>query len=642
MADNERFVDAPEDHSLSTSLASVPSRKSDGHGYIDQPPARVETGQDALDDAHSTSGSSVEEEDTEEEWEPPASQKITIEGEEHFGTFDHNDFFPPPNQNEYEDEDEDDSEDWAVDDEDWELASGDFTKQYNRIRQTHAATNPVPKVTSSRLDQPPQATTRPPLPARNVHPPRPAKATTSTSSQSKRMINPVLLSTGGVAANPKSAQERQNSKDKSDRATSEQVLDARTRLVLSGLVNRGIVGKIEGCANVYHALPSANPPSVPIPFPDSLALKIYRTSILNFKARQSYIVGEHRFRGGYASSHNPRKMVRLWAEKELRNLRRLEQGGIRAPRVVEGRENVLVMEFLGIVDHKLAGLYAELLVAMRRMYHHCKLVHADLSEYNILYHASHLWIIDVSQSVEHDHPRSFDFLRSDIRNVDDFFTRRSGGEVRTLGVRRTWNFVVDETVGGLTREEETGHEGEERLLEVVRLCLETVDPGNDSIDDPSTIAEASEAAALKASDDAVFMSSYIPRNLGEVYDPERDVDILRSGGGDNLIYAGLTGLDTLSGPSAPAFDAEEVESTPPSTKKGVRFDDDDDDDDVDDENENDEHEDEEDKRPRGFRYEDKEAKKERKKALKEENREKRKHKMPKAEKQKQIKKTSGK
>lgn len=40
-------------------------------------------------------------------------------------------------------------------------------------------------------------------------------------------------------------------------------------------------------------------------------------------------------------------MVRLWAEKELRNLKRLGNGGVRCPGVVEGRENVLVMEFLG-------------------------------------------------------------------------------------------------------------------------------------------------------------------------------------------------------------------------------------------------------------------------------------------------------
>ena len=98
----------------------------------------------------------------------------------------------------------------------------------------------------------------------------------------------------------------------------------------------------------------------------------------------------------------------------------------------------------------------------RKLFHDCHLVHADLSEYNILYHIDntephpaptaepspdaptdpsnqatspspeeqeqaqeqpaslargHLCIIDVSQSVEHDHPHAFDFLRADLRNV---------------------------------------------------------------------------------------------------------------------------------------------------------------------------------------------------------------------------------
>jgi RIO kinase 1 len=40
-------------------------------------------------------------------------------------------------------------------------------------------------------------------------------------------------------------------------------------------------------------------------------------------------------------------MVRLWAEKEMRNLKRLVSAGILCPDPLEVRENVLVMGFLG-------------------------------------------------------------------------------------------------------------------------------------------------------------------------------------------------------------------------------------------------------------------------------------------------------
>ena len=48
-------------------------------------------------------------------------------------------------------------------------------------------------------------------------------------------------------------------KDKADRATVEQVLDTRTRMILFKMLNRGLVSTINGCistgkeANVYHA-----------------------------------------------------------------------------------------------------------------------------------------------------------------------------------------------------------------------------------------------------------------------------------------------------------------------------------------------------------------------------------------------------
>lgn len=109
-----------------------------------------------------------------------------------------------------------------------------------------------------------------------------------------------------------------------------------------------------------------------------------------------------------------------------------------------------------IPSDQVSALYAELVLGMRKLFHTCKLVHADLSEYNILYHLSHLYIIDVSQSVEQDHPAAFDFLRSDIKNVEDFFGRM--GVSVMLGVRRCFEFVTREQVC------EEG-EGEESALE---------------------------------------------------------------------------------------------------------------------------------------------------------------------------------
>lgn len=101
------------------------------------------------------------------------------------------------------------------------LKPSDFTKQYNRLRKQRDAQQPQAGPSNSR--QAPVRQARAPLPARNHN----------------------TVGKQGVTLNPKSAV--RSTKDKSDRATQEQVLDPRTRLVLSGLVNRGIIGPIERC-----------------------------------------------------------------------------------------------------------------------------------------------------------------------------------------------------------------------------------------------------------------------------------------------------------------------------------------------------------------------------------------------------------
>lgn len=51
-----------------------------------------------------------------------------------------------------------------------------------------------------------------------------------------------------------------------------------------------------------------------------------------------------------------------------------------------------------------------------------------------------LYIIDVSQAVDLDHPRALDFLREDALHVNTFF-RRAG--IATLTTRELFDFTVD-------------------------------------------------------------------------------------------------------------------------------------------------------------------------------------------------------
>jgi len=76
-----------------------------------------------------------------------------------------------------------------------------------------------------------------------------------------------------------------------------------------------------------------------------------------------------------------RTMVQTWAEKEMRNLIRLREAGMRVPQVVLLRSHVLVMGFIGedgraaprlkdtaLSNSKYCSLFSQLLVDVRRMY----------------------------------------------------------------------------------------------------------------------------------------------------------------------------------------------------------------------------------------------------------------------------------
>lgn len=209
----------------------------------------------------------------------------------------------------------------------------------------------------------------------------------------------------------------------------------------------------------------------------------------------------------------------------------------------------------------------ELVLVVRKLFHECRLVHADLSEYNILYHDSHLYIIDVSQSVEHDHPAAFDFLRKDITNVEEFFQRLG---VNCLGLRRCFEFVTKDSL------ERQGEESDEGVLKRMLVELPTTAEDSASMDQP------------EKHEDAIFMQSYIPRTLNDVYDPERDLDKVQASN-EKPIYADTIGvvMPEANVVEEPLSGTEEDESSEAEDDEESSFD----------------------KQPRGHRHEDKDAKK---------------------------------
>ncbi|KAJ7044169.1 RIO1-domain-containing protein [Mycena alexandri] len=564
-----------------------------------------------------------------------------------------------------------------VEDEDWERAEGDFTKHFNRLRQHVAVRTGNAQGTASALGKNTAVVAVPAInhPAAKATTTQPRDRTTdqlaALAKYSSKIAKLDVPYTMGVGVNRKGPSSYANMKDRADRATTEQVLDPRTRTILLKMVGRGVIDEVNGCvstgkeANVYHAL---------APDKAHLALKIYKTSILVFKDRDKYVSGEHRFRRGY-SRHNPRKMVRLWAEKEMRNLKRLRAAGIRAPEPLEVRENVLVMTFLGdpegwasprlkdavLPDAAAAPLYAELLLALRTLFHRCRLVHADLSEYNILYHAEHLYIIDVSQSVEHDHPSAFDFLRNDLKNAEDFFARRG---VRCLGLRRAFEFVTRDQLPEVSEDELTpimlAPPAEESTPAESILADNSTPSESASATEPPPAAEETldsrhAAAVLRrwlaedappedeahdGQEDAVFLRAHIPRSLNEVFDPERDAAALARGDDRGLVYADALGLvPRVRFEGVPAEEAEnKVDGGEDDGSDSDGEGSDDGDEDGAGSDEDGEEGTFEERKPRGHRHEDRDAKKERKKAVKAEAKERRKHKMPKAEKKRSVKK----
>ena len=174
-------------------------------------------------------------------------------------------------------------------------------------------------------------------------------------------------------------------------------------------------------------------------------------------------------------------------------------------------------------SYHLIRCYITIVVDMRRMYQECKLVHGDLSEYNILWHEERPVIIDVSQSVEHAHPYAKIFLRKDISNITDYFGKKG---MRVLSNFELFQFITDEYLLGESRQFQGNHAEAEPIDVLTTRAEELLEASalrGEVQDDAERDGEVGDDAHVKGEEarmeEAVFLQSYIPASLSDFNNP---------------------------------------------------------------------------------------------------------------------------
>ncbi|CAJ35265.1 serine protein kinase RIO [Methanocella arvoryzae] len=217
-------------------------------------------------------------------------------------------------------------------------------------------------------------------------------------------------------------------KDSEDLKLRGEVFDTATLKALYTFANKGIIKAMGGVVstgkegNVFHAIGAED---------REIAIKIYRIATSDFRKMEDYMLGDPRFAN---IKHTQKGIIFAWTQKEFRNLQRAAEAGVRVPAPIEADRNILIMEFIGkdgipaprLRDVQLAEpehIYRTIVSYMVALYQEAKLVHSDLSEFNILLYEDEPVIIDMGQSVLLDHPMSREFLQRDVKNIVRYFKK---------------------------------------------------------------------------------------------------------------------------------------------------------------------------------------------------------------------------
>ncbi|EFC40812.1 predicted protein [Naegleria gruberi] len=272
--------------------------------------------------------------------------------------------------------------------------------------------------------------------------------------------------------NKKETIQRIRTVDKTDQSTSDKVMDHRTSMILYKLMNSGIITRMDGCvssgkeSHVYHAVGCLDVVTGETTGAEiDYCIKIFKIVGVSFRRREEYQNSEHRFKDKLKT--NSQKNVKKYAEKEMRNLKKLQDAGVSCPTPYLLKDHVILMSFIGkqgfpapsLRDvnftsmEKLLGAYKKVILNMRKMYQKAHLIHSDLSEYNILYLHGEVYFIDVSQSVESHHMNAKSFLKNDCQHVNEFFQKQGLNSILTN--RELFEYIINIDEQGMNDEELT-------------------------------------------------------------------------------------------------------------------------------------------------------------------------------------------
>ncbi len=216
-------------------------------------------------------------------------------------------------------------------------------------------------------------------------------------------------------------------RDYSYRKALEGVFDAKTIEAIEKLIASRVI------EDIYYPVSTGKEADVyyaKSPKGEELAVKIYRIHTSAFKKIDIYVIQDKRFQ----ARKSPIKQKWAWARREFKNLKLAYNAGVHVPKPIRLFRNVLVMQFIGRNGTPAPQLvnveelvnpeytFKVLINDVKLMFQKAKLVHADLSPFNILIlDKKEPYIIDMAQGVRVSHPYALQFLYRDIHHIVSFF-----------------------------------------------------------------------------------------------------------------------------------------------------------------------------------------------------------------------------